>query len=63
MEKIRMHQFRDPAKGCFLPKPQVVKQTDEGVHIVAPAGFDGERPIRYDWSRDYFLVDDNLAAA
>lgn len=63
MEKIRMHQFQDPGRGCFLPKPQVVKQTDEGTHIVAPAGWDGERPIRYAWSRDYLLIDDNLVGA
>ena len=55
-----MNQFRDPAKGCFLPSPQVVNQTSKGTHIVAPAGWDGERPIRYAWSRDYFLVDPNL---
>ena len=63
MEKITMNQFRDPGKGCFLPSPQVAKQTAEGTHIVAPAGWDGERVVRYEWSRDYFLVDPNLLPA
>ncbi len=58
-----MHQFRDPGKGCFLPKPQVLKQTAEGTHIVAPAGWDGAHPVRYPWSRDYLLIDDNLLDA
>lgn len=60
MIEIGMHQFRDPGKGCFLPSPQVVKQTERGVHIAAPAGYDGQHVIRYAWTRDYFLVDDNL---
>lgn len=58
-----MHQFQDSAKGCFLPSPQVVKQTKRGTHIAAPAGWDGERIVRYEWTRDYFLVDDNLLPA
>jgi hypothetical protein len=64
-ETIGMHQFRDPGKGCFLPKPQVVKQTAAGTHIAAPAGYDPDRGgvIRYNWTRDYFLVDDNLLPA
>ncbi|HEX7246441.1 MAG TPA: hypothetical protein VF245_12850 [Solirubrobacterales bacterium] len=62
-QTIRMYQFQDPGRGCFLPSPQVVKQTDEGTHIAAPAGWDGERVVRYEWTRDYFLVDDNLLGA
>lgn len=64
-QQIGMHQFRDPGKGCFLPKPQVVKQTAAGTHIAAPAGYDPDRGgvIRYEWTRDYFLVDDNLLPA
>jgi hypothetical protein len=61
---IGMHQFQDPTRGCcFLPSPQVAKQTAKGAHIVAPAGWDGKHVIRYNWSRDYLLVDESLAPA
>lgn len=57
---IRMHQFQDPGRGCFLPHPQVVKHTEKGTRIAAPAGWDGSNVIRFPWTRDYLLVDDNL---